>query len=704
VNVAAAVDPPEAPPAPAAGAGGRDILLLVPGLLVLVTGLLLSVLDSGFDPTVWYPPALFLLVLLALTIFVAPPQRVERGRLVTVSVVLYGLFCVWSYLGIAWADAPGSAWEGANRALLYGLAIAIVVLRPWPRRAALIAFALAGGALAAIATVVLVAGMGDADPSNLLQEGRLAEPAGYVNATAGLWLIGVWPLLALATDRALPLLARALSVGAATLLMQAAFLSQSRGAAIALVAAAAVYVVLNTRRWPALLALAAPVVATYLTFDTIAAVRDAPTVAALTPAFDSAVEAILLAAAIATVVAAIGLLIARRGEPLAAARPTLRRNGDLALLALGVLGAVGVLAAMGNPLDWADERWQDFKTTGYSEVNSADNRFTGSLGSGRYDFYRVSWSQFEEAPLLGVGQDNFANVYLQRREGGEAPRHPHSLVLKMLSQAGLIGSALFFGAIALLIAAAWNARQRLRRTGDQAVLAVAGITAFVAWFVQAAGDWLWVFPALGIVAFALLGVAARLGDEAVVAAAPDSDMEVDGGPGARFRLIAGRSGIAVGVLLAALSLVCAGIAARYTSAAYESSGSDVQTAIERLDRAAELNPLSAEPLLAKGVLAQRDGRYAVAAEALEEAAEREPDNWFIHFELGIAESALGNRRAALADVREAKRLNPLQPLIDDVLVELRAGRRVDAAVVEGKLTRALENRLSPVDPNAARER
>ncbi len=699
----AAVEPPDAGRAPAESAGGGDILLLAPGLLVLVTGLLLSVLDSGFDPTVWYPAALFLLVLLALTIFVAPPRRAERGRLVTVSVVLYGLFCVWSYLGIAWADAPGSAWEGANRALLYGLAIAIVVLRPWPRRAAVIAFALAGGVLTAIATVVLIAGMGDPDPSNLLQEGRLAEPAGYVNATAGLWLIGVWPLLALAIDRALPLAARALAVGAATLLMQAAFLSQSRGAAIALVAAAVAYVALNTRRWPALLALAAPLVATYLTFDTIAKVREAPTVAALTPAFDSAVEAILIAAVVATAVAAVGLLVGRRGEPLAASRPTLRRNGDLALLALAVLAAVGVLVAMGNPVDWADDRWQDFKTTGYSEVNSAENRFTGSLGSGRYDFYRVAWSQFEDSPLIGVGQDNFANPYLERREGNEAPRHPHSLVLRMLSQAGLIGSALFFAALALLLAAAWGARGRLRRAGDQAVLAVGGIATFVAWFVQAAGDWLWVFPALGIVALALLGVAARVG-EGETEPAPESELAVDGGPGARARLIANRSALAAGVLLAGLSLVCAGIAARYTSAAYDSSASDIETAIERLDRAAELNPLSAEPLLAKGVLAQRIGRYDAAKEALDEATEREPDNWFIHFERALAESAQGDNRAAFADALEAKRLNPRQPLVDEVLAELRAGRRVDAAVVEEKLTRALENRLSPVDPNAARER
>jgi len=697
-----AVESPSGDRTPVATGIGRDILL-VPGLLVLATGLLLSVLDGGFDPTVWYPAALFLLVLLALTVVVAPPSRAERGRLATVAIVLYGLFCIWSYLGITWADAPGSAWEGANRVLLYGLAIALVVLRPWTRRAALIGFGLVGGGLTLIALYVLVSGAIDSDPSNLLQEGRLGEPAGYVNASAGLWLIGMWPLLALALNRGLPLAVRALSIGAATLLLQAAFLSQSRGGAIALAVAAVVYVVLSPRRWPALLALGLPVVATVITFDTLAGVRDAPTIAALAPAFDSAVEAILIATAIATVVAAAALLAGRRTEPWVGERPQLSRNGDIALLAIAGLMAVGGLVAIGNPVDWADGRWQDFKTSGYSDVNSSSNRFTGSLGSGRYDFYRVAFGQFEEHPLRGVGQDNFANEYLQEREGNEAPRHPHSLVLKMLSQGGLIGSALFFGAIAVLLAAGWRSRQRLRRVADDATLVVGGITAFVIWFVQAAGDWLWAFPALGIIAFGLLGIAARLGDEpGAEGGAPD--VEVDGGPGARFRTLAGRSAIAVGVLLAGLSLICAGISARYTSAAYESSGSDVLTSLQRLDRAAELNPLSAEPLLAKGVLAQRIESYDVAVTALEDAADREPENWFIHFELGLALAAQGHERLALANLREAQRLNPRQPLVGEVMRRLRAGDEVSAGDVEQILRGALRKRLSPVDPNAVRNR
>lgn len=695
------VEAPSREQAPAATGLGRDILL-VPGLLVLATGLLLSVMDGGFEPTVWYPAALFLLVLLVLTVVVAPPRPAERGRLATIAIVLYGLFCVWSYLGITWADAPGSAWEGANRALLYGLAITLVVLRPWTRRAALIGFGLVGGVLTLIAAYVLVSGAIDSDPSNLLQEGRLGEPAGYVNASAGLWLIGMWPLLALALNRGLPLAVRALSVGAATLLLQAAFLSQSRGGAIALAVAAVVYVALSPRRWSALLALGLPVVATAITFDTLAGVRDAATVAALAPAFDSAVEAILIATAIATAVAAGALAVGRRTQSWAGEQPRLSRNGDIALLAIAGLLVVGGLVAIGNPVDWADGRWQDFKTSGYSDVNSASNRFTGSLGSGRYDFYRVAFGQFEEHPLRGVGQDNFANEYLLKREGAEAPRHPHSLVLKMLSQGGLIGSALFFGAIAVLLAAGWRSRQRLRRVADDASLVVGGIAAFVIWLVQAAGDWLWAFPALGILAFGLLGIAARLGDVADVdSGAPE--IAVDG-PGARFRRIAGRSAIAFGVLLAGLSLICAGISARYTSAAYDSSATDIATSLDRLDRAAELNPLSAEPLLAKGVLAQRIGRYDVAVAALQDAAEREPDNWFIHFELGLAQAAQGHKALALEDLREARRLNPLQPVTGEVIDQLRAGRNVSAHDVERILKNALEKRLSPVDPNAVRDR
>jgi len=683
--------------------GAGDVLTVLPGLLVLLGAVLLAVFEGGYESTAWYPAALFFLVLLTLTVVVAPPQRGERNPLVWWAIVAYGLFCAWSFLGLLWADAPGSAWDGANRALLYGTALAVVVLRPWSPRAARLAFMVVAYGLAATALGILLTGLFQADPTDLLLEGRLGEPAGYVNATAGLWLIGLWPALALVLDRTLPWPVRALSLGVATLLLQTALLSQSRGAAIALAAAALVYVLLSPRRWPALAALGLPVVITAVGFDTVTDVRDAATLAAIAPAFDSAVKVILVGSVAAVVVGAIALVAATRVRPRLDAAPAVARGGDLALAALAVVAVAASLVAIGNPVDWADARWDDFKNEGYDDVNRSTNRFSGSLGSNRYDFYRVALDQFEEHPITGVGQDNFVNEYLKERRSGEAPRHPHSLVLRMLSQGGIVGSLLFFGAIALLTAAVWRARRRLRAVPDQAALVVGGFCSFVLWFVHAGGDWLWAFPALCILALGLLGVAARIEPASrfvPLSAAPSGDRAAS----TRFGRVARRSALGVAVLVAAISLTCAGIAARYTSAAYESSGNDLETALDRLDRAADLNPLSAEPLLAKGVLAQRGGQPAVAVEALREAADREPGNWFIHLELGLAAAVRGRDEEALTNLREAKRLNPSQVLIDDVVADVRRGRTVDPREVEQRLTEALQNRLSPIGPAAARPR
>ncbi len=150
-------------------------------------------------------------------------------------------------------------------------------------------------------------------------------------------------------------------------------------------------------------------------------------------------------------------------------------------------------------------------------------------------------------------------------------------------------------------------------------------------------DWLWAFPALGVLAFAMLGVAARMDDR------PDGLSAARGRP----LPLAARAVVGVVVVAAAVSLAIPGIAARYTTSAYQHFQDDPATALARLDRAADLNPLSDEPLVAKGVIEQRLGRPGQAVAPLREAIDRRPGNWFAHLELGLAEEATGHPRAAL---------------------------------------------------------
>ena len=577
----------------------RQLALAIPGLIVVAGGLLLAVDDGGFPPTVWYPAALFALVLVTIVVVAAPPATMGP-RVLVAGLCAYALLTVLAFASIAWADAPGEAWQAANRLFLYGLVLLLVTLHPWSRQTAAAAVGLAGFGLALIALSLLVTGVMSDDAADLFLGGRLAEPTGYLNATANLWLVGFWPVLYFATRRGTPGWLRGLGLAAAVLLLQLDVLSQSRGAVIAFAASAVVFILVTPRRWPALLALATTIGLTALAFGPLTDVRDAASAADLGPALDDAALAIALCAAAAFALGWAAAFAGGRAEPALRRRTWVPRAGNIALAALALAGLVAILVAIGNPSDWVNARWDDFKNSGYSKVESGRTRFTGGLGSNRYDFYRVALDQWEEKPVIGVGGDHFADAYLLHRRTLEAPRHPHSLAFRMLSQHGLVGALLFLVALGALVAAALRSR---RRTGpDGAALVAGALAAFAAFFFHALVDWLWAFPALGVLGFAMLGVAARIEER------PEEVPLARGGP----LPLAARVVFGVVVVGAAISRAIPGIAARYTASAYEDFQQDPVTALDRLDRAADLNPLSDEPLVAKGVIEQRLRRPALA--------------------------------------------------------------------------------------------
>lgn len=670
------------------------LVAVLPGFLTLATGLVLGAVDGGFPTHVWAPAGLFLLALVVVVTIVAPPAPRESSLLFNGALGLFLAFVAWSFCSIAWADAPGDAWTGANRTLLYGLVLLLVGLRPWPVDAMRWALGLVGFGGALLAFGTLLSGTGG-DAADLFLEGRLAEPTQYANATADLWLIAFWPALHLATVRSVPWPVRGAALAAATILAETALLSQSRGAVIAFCATALLYVAVTTRRWPALLALGSVVALGALSWDPLIDVRDSDTPADLGPALADARRVIGLSALVALVA---GAAVALAGQGVAGRlgerRGTLARAGDWALVGLGVAGLVAVLVAIGSPTKWLDDRWEDFKTSGYTEVERDRTRFGGSLGSNRYDFYRVSLNEFREHPVAGIGADNFSIPYLQHRRSGEAPRYPHSFAMRTLAGLGAVGALLFLGFLALAVAGVVRVR---RAVGTEAGgLAVAALCGFAMWFFHGLVDWLWEFPALGVLAFGLLAVAVRAqrpGDGSLSPLAPEPVPWAP--PPSMLDSWPVRAGLTVLALGVALSLALPGIASRYTNAAYRDYTADPGRALTRLERAASLDFLAPEPLVAKGVIARRLGRTSLARSALRRAIEREPDDWFAHFELGLLELEAGRSALARGSVERAARLNPRQPLVRFVAARARAGEQIDATAVERRLYQQLGTKLRP---------
>jgi tetratricopeptide (TPR) repeat protein len=320
---------------------------------------------------------------------------------------------------------------------------------------------------------------------------------------------------------------------------------------------------------------------------------------------------------------------------------------------------------------------------GHDRPRAAD----GLLGSGRYDYYRVALDEFRKRPLTGVGYESFQVAYLAQRRTDETPRFPHSLAFGVLSQVGLVGVALL---LAFLGQALAMVRRALRDAGEQRLLVAGALAGFTVWFVHGLVDWLWEFPALGVLAFALLGLAMR-------GCAAAAEPEIPGRPSRRrllewpfarrraIRARALRGAAAIAAVVVALSFATLGIAARHTQAGFEDALRDPAGALTELERASRLDVLSAAPLLTRGVIAQRLGDRRLAETSFRGALAREPRNWFANLELGVLSAATGRRAAALDLLGRAARLNPRETLI------ARARRRVAGGqtVVPGEIEQAL---------------
>jgi hypothetical protein len=652
--------------------GARPELIL--GMLAVGVFVVWDAAQGGFPPTIAYPGAVFLLGLLTVT---AITYRAELTNLPTPSVVALALlaaFTLWSFVSIAWADVRADAWDGANRTLLYLTVYVLFTLPRWRATTAAIVLGAYSLGVALIGVGVLIDATGTSDPAALFNDGsRLVEPIGYTNGTAALFAAAVWPAIFLASRSETPWPLRGVFLAAAGLLVQLAIVPQSRGAFIAAPIALALYLALVPNRVRSALVLLPVAAATALAAPDV---LDVFTVAEnggdLGAALDRAGGAMAISAlALLAIGACLGL--ADRRIPISS---TTERTTGLGLgvagAVAGVVGAVLLLGVIGNPVTWAEERWDDFKG-GYDPQGFGSSRFSGNLGSGRYDYWRVALDEeFSGSPVAGAGAENFAVVYLRERETLEEPLYAHSLPIGVLAGLGIIGGVLFVGFVGFAVAG--GMRTRLAATDPFArAVSAAALVAFAYWLVHASGDWLWAIPGLTAPALAWLAIAGRLRGDGKAGGSP---------PAPRSRSLPGLlvSGAAlVAVVFAAISYMLPWAAARDVETAESTWRSDPDAAFERLDRARALNFLSSEPDVVEAAIAGELGEIGRVRAALEDAIEREPTNWYALLELGTLYADEGDRAAGLVRLREAAELNPHDGQIRLALRRAREGRPLSLA-------------------------
>jgi O-antigen ligase len=652
-------------------------------LLAIATFVWFAAANGGYDPTTWYPGALVVLALVTIGALTLPRAAAGAPRLVLVAVLALLAYAVWSYLSIGWAGQKGEAWDGANRTLLYALAFALFALwRPRARPAVvlLVAYSLA---VTVLGLVELLRATGAADPRDFFSQGRFASPAGYMNANVALWFTALWPCLVLGARRELAPLLRGLLVFAGVVLCGLAVLGQSRGWLFTAPVAGLAIVAFTPSRVRTVLTLGLVLAATGAVAGKLLEVYRSAGERGFPDAVSGAAGALLAAAAVAGVVAVLAALPDRRARP---SRAQERRiawaAGALAVVTVAI-GLGAFVSARGSPFTAASKAWHEFKTE--PSPYGGESRFTGSLGTHRFDFWRVAWDRFESAPLAGIGADNFQQDYLARRRSDNAPRYPHSVEIRTLSQTGLAGAALLLLGVGAGLAAALLAIRR--RSGIGSAAAAAGAASFAYWLIHGSVDWFWEFPALGAPAFALLGLAAGLlpRPAALPAASPR-------GPGrsVAWRRMAPAALVAMLALAAAVSLGGPWLSAVEQNSAVATWTTDPAAAFDDLDSAASLNPLSATPKLLGGSIALRLGRRAQAERLFRAALARDPRDAYAHLELGALLAGRGRRAEAIAALTRATTLDPRDDLAAATLRRVRRGRRVDIESVNRTMARRAE--------------
>lgn len=620
-----------------------------------------------------YPPAVFLagigylaLAALALRMF-APRPKLGRAAW---PLGALAVLTAWTLLSLLWADDRGAAETAAARQLLLLGSFALPVL--WPPSARALVVGVAMVPVVALCGAVSALGGALRDVGTLV-DGRLAGPAGYTNASAALFAAGGLAAVVLASRRELEVPLRAAALAASGGLVGTFVLTQSRGGLAALALTLLLAFVLLPGRLRLLVPVAIVALAVGVILDPLLEVRrlaveGGDAAAALRDAVRALAFATLALWAVGTVYAALDSRVE--------IAPTIVRRLTAAagvILASAVLAAAAAVVASGADVGgWVSQRIEDFKTPDYGSLESQPTRFTGDLGSNRYDYWRVSAEIFADEPLAGSGAGNFIAPFLKRRHARKATLYSHSIWLGTLAELGAPG---FLALLAFVVTLATVLVQAARRQPARRwIIATAALPlAYV--LLHGSVDWITVFPVVLAPPLALAGAATGIGRE--------NDPSPVGSGRASLAMTAA---LVVAAILAAPLLVANGLSDRGAATwRVRPAG-----AIADLERAASLDPLSSTPFVRLGVIAVELERPALARRAFRSALERDPSAWYPEFQLGLLAAGAGQLQQGLGDLEAALARNPREPAARSALRAVRSGHPPDPRAVQARILKVGE--------------
>jgi O-antigen ligase len=398
----------------------------------------------------------------------------------------------WIALSTTWAPLSGPAGDDLERAVLYLGAFVAVAAAFRPRSAArAVEPGLALGAL-----VVTGYGLVGRLLPGIVHEretasaaGRLDQPLTYWNASGALAALGLILCARIAGDNDRRPELRTAAAAAAVPLAAGVYLSFSRGALAAL-AAGVIVLLVAAPSWIQLRSAAICLELGALGAGACAAfggVRDLTGSLHSRELQGAAVFVALLA------LMAIAAAVARWEQRAECAGTT--RLGPLPLPRWAPAAAAAlVVAIVVVPVAIAKG------TSTATPVAGETGARLSSVGSNRYEYWKVALKVAADHPVAGVGASGFAVEWLKRRPIDDPVKDAHSLELETLAELGLVGFAL----LSVLLGAIALAARRVHRYDPG--LAAGPIAGLTLWALHAAIDWDWEMPALTLVAVVLAGM------------------------------------------------------------------------------------------------------------------------------------------------------------------------------------------------------
>jgi hypothetical protein len=593
----------------------------------------LAFANGGYFPVSWGWVSLGLLLVALIALVIGSTESLGAWELAWLTLLL--ALTVWVFLSVLWTSSVSHTVLEGERMLVYSSAglLGLLLLRRTRVELLLIGLwaAIAVVCLYGLATRLFPGRFGRFDD---ISGYRLSDPVGYWNAFGLFAAMGLLLALGLAARGGRTV--RALAAASSVVLVTTQYFTFSRGSWIALGVGLVGMVAVDRRRLQLITTglVLAPwgTVAVWLASGSDALTHQhATAAAAAADGHGLAVVAIGLATCAALAALALDWAGARIRVP-----QTVRRGYVLLLMTVVVVGLVGAFAHYGSPSTIVRRAWNSFKSSAPPEGSDLNSRLFSLSGNGRYEQWKVAWDESRGHRLLGTGAGTYEQDWFRLRPTAYTVLDVHNLYLETLAELGLVGFALLVAWLAVPLFAIVRARRR-------APLAAAAFGVCLAYGTHAIDDWDWELAAVTLVPV-LCAVA-------LVRSAGGNGPSAWRPPLARAaRVVAGLSVLAVGgfVLVALL-----GNSALSASTSALQAG-EVNEAKSQARAAMTWAPWSAEPWRRLGEAQYTVGQFAAARKSFAHAVRKEPEDWTLWLELGLASRGAA-RRSALTN---AARLNP----------------------------------------------